>query len=319
MAGNLLECGVGCVGVAVEAPGRVIARCPRSLCAAGPILTPTVADDDFDIRGAGVEIALAGAAGLAGGPGGAAAAGGAAALGKVIDWVRLKRFDEGVLAELQSDRLEEAILEAGEVIKAMRMNGHTPRTDWFDIDLEKERVVTSPSGIELLEGTLIGAANEFERRKVRLLANLWAQLAFNPSVTYEEAIYLVRVVDNLSYQQLAILAVVTELHGPPPAAEDANLDLSVAAGPVVDPYDGYESSHPFRGSETNAMEILDLIRRGVLAQQEGGQVPFNPGQVKPWRCRPTLLGRRIYVLTAMRTHVRLADKETLRADLVKWR
>ena len=218
------------------------------------------------------------------------------------------------LASLQEDRLTEAIEEAARTVEYMQMLGHKARDDWFEE--ENGMVKAAVSGVELLEGTLIAAANEFERRKVKLVANLWSQLAFNPSVDFDTCVFLLKTANELSYQQLAILAALTELAGPPPTARDAELDLAVAEGPVVVPLQGEHSNHPFRGSSTLASQVFDLIRRDII-RQGADQVPFNAGQVRPWACSPGLTGQRLYVLTAMRTHVPINEKKALAEELKK--
>lgn len=276
-----------------------------------------MAKKKFDKLGAGTEIALKGGAGFAvSGPPGAIAAGIAEALKHVIQWVRQNSFGGGALARLQNDRLVEAMEEAARVIDAMRLGGHEPRKDWYDIDFENETVRASRSGIELLEGTLISAANEFERRKVKLIANLWSQLAFNPSVGFEACVFLLKTAEELSYHQLAILATLTRCPARHRRAHQAEVDLAVAKGPVVEPFKGYDSNHHFIGSSTTAMQVFDLIRRDIVRQDNGNQVPSNTRQIKPWRCAPTLVGRRLYVLTAMRTHVPIELKQELADELV---
>jgi len=272
----------------------------------------------FDKKSAAAEIAIAGAAGGAtGGPAGTAVGIGAGALSQGVLWVRDRSFGDAALAELQKDRLGETIEEASRTIEAMRMLGHEVREDWFIEDQAEGKLFISHPGLEILEGTLIAAANEFERRKTRLIANLWSQLAFNPSVPDEEGIYLLKVASELSYRQFAVLAVLTELSGPPPTAERAELDLAVASGPVVQPNTGHDSDHPFTGSGTTAALLFDLIRRDLARQDDGRQIPSDVGRLRPWRCRPTLLGLRLYVLTAMRTHVPIEVKEELARELVE--
>jgi hypothetical protein len=268
-----------------------------------------------DWPGTAYEVVVGAAAGgFTGGPLGAAVGGGGPAIKKIIDLVRQDRFSGGALARLQEDRLAEAIKEAARTIEYMEMLGHEPRKDWFA--QEGDNLKSSVSGVELLEGTLIAAANEFERRKVKLIANLWSQLAFNPTVGFDAGVFLLKLVNELSYHELALVATVTELAGPPPTASDAELDLAVAAGPVVSPNTGHDSKDPFTGSSTTAMQVYDLIRRDVIRQDKGNEVPSNTRQIRPWRCTPTLVGRRLYVLSAMRTHIRIEEKTRLANELV---
>ena len=269
-----------------------------------------------DWPGTAYEVAVgAGAGAIEGGPVGAAVGGGAVAIKKTIERVRQDSFGGTALARLQEDRLAEAIKEAARTIEYMELLGHTPREDWFDVN--GDNVKSSVSGIELLEGTMIAAANEFERRKVKLVANLWSQLAFNPSIGFEGCVFLLKTANELSYHQFAIVATLNELSGPPPTAHQAELDLAVAQGAVVSPSTGYDSSHVFAGSATTAMQVHDLIRRDIVRQDKGNEVPSNAAKVRPWRCSPTLVGRRLYVLTAMRTHIPIEEKSKLAEELVK--
>jgi hypothetical protein len=266
--------------------------------------------------GTAYEIAIsAGAGGLTGGPFVAAAAGGAAAIKEAVRLVRSDSFGGPGLARLQESRLTEAIEQAARSVQALAVGGYTPRNDWFEP--ADDSVKASFSGIELLEGTLIAAANEFERRKVKLVANLWAQLAYNPSVSFETCVFLLKTTNELSYQELVILATLTELAGAPPDADDATLDVAVAEGDALEPLQGEHSNHSFRGSGTLASQVLDLIRRDVVRQDRGNQVPSNTQQVRPWACAPTLTGRRLYVLTGMRRYVPFDDKRSLAEKLTE--
>lgn len=107
------------------------------------------------------------------------------------------------------------------------------------------------------------------------------------------------------------------MSGPPPTAREAELDLAVADGAVLDPKTTYDSDQPFLGSSTTAMHVYDLIRRDIVRQEKGNQVPSNTRQIRPWRCAPTLVGRRLYVLTALRTHVPVEEKRALADELVE--
>jgi hypothetical protein len=69
--------------------------------------------------------------------------------------------------------------------------------------------------VETLELTLIAAAESYERRQVKLLANILAMLAFEPRMCHSAGLYLVRTVRDLSYRQLVALAALTEMsHSP---------------------------------------------------------------------------------------------------------
>src|SRR3954470_22997587 len=67
-----------------------------------------------------------------------------------------------------------------------------------------------PDAEEVLEGTLLTAANAYEERKVPLIGRLWANLAFDATVSARHANYLLRLTDRLTYGQLVALAFFHE-------------------------------------------------------------------------------------------------------------
>jgi hypothetical protein len=273
-----------------------------------------MAKKQVDWSGTAYRIPIGVAGGAAtGGLLGAVIGGTAAAANATLDLVRQDRFGGTQLAEMQQDRLTEAMKQASDTIASLRMADHEPRQDWFAV--EGDVVKASNSGVELLEGTLISAVNAFERRKVKLIANLWALLLFNPSVSSEAGIFLLKVANELSYRQLVVLAALTELSEGPPTPESAELDVALGTGEIVDRFRGEPSDHPFRGSATTANLVFDLLRRDVVRQGDGDQVAFNTRQVRPLQCAPTLIGRRLYALTVMQTHVPFEDRRGVADDL----
>lgn len=103
-------------------------------------------------------------------------------------------------------------LQAGE---ELRQDGFFDAGDDGRVDAE-----------ELLEGTLVTAANAWEERKVPFIGNLYANLAFDERVTPGHAGFLLRLADRLTYGQLCILAFFARTQ----AGEYA--DQIEAAGPA---------------------------------------------------------------------------------------
>jgi hypothetical protein len=140
--------------------------------------------------------------GLVGGPPGAlggAAAGWAAGEGLLaVGRAVVQRLDNrgamqvgGAIAVIESDAQER------------RERGESPGDDaFFD-----SRGEMRPEAEELLEGVLLHAANTYEERKLPFLAHLYDGVAHDANVAAADALYLVRAADQLTYRQLAGLAV----------------------------------------------------------------------------------------------------------------
>lgn len=58
----------------------------------------------------------------------------------------------------------------------------------------------------LLEGTLLKARNDYEEKKIKYYSNFLANLNFDESISYEKGNTLLRILERLSYRQIAILA-----------------------------------------------------------------------------------------------------------------
>jgi hypothetical protein len=128
-----------------------------------------------------------------------------AALGEVFGRVGLEIHDR-LLARRQGARAAGA-LDVALVRVEERLNaGDQPRDDGF-FDPGPDRRADAE---EVLEGTLLTAANAYEERKVPHIGRLYANLGFDATVSAAHAHYLLRLADRLTYHQLAILAFFME-------------------------------------------------------------------------------------------------------------
>jgi hypothetical protein len=127
--------------------------------------------------------------------------GAGAALGEVFSRVGLEVHDR-LLARRQGARAAGA-LDVALVRVEERLNaGDVPRDDGFFEPGPDRRADAE----EVLEGTLLTAANAYEERKVPHIGRLYGNLGFDPTVSAAHANYLLRLADRLTYHQLAILA-----------------------------------------------------------------------------------------------------------------
>ena len=109
-----------------------------------------------------------------------------------------------VLSDLQVHRVKDVICQIIDKITLKLSNGKQFRADSF---------VTKENGIMLkqtLEGLLLNAMEEFENKKVDSYSDLFANLCFDERVTFEQAIAIIRIVKQLSYRQLCIIALAQQ-------------------------------------------------------------------------------------------------------------
>jgi hypothetical protein len=260
--------------------------------------------------------AVAGAA-ATGGPAGAGVALAVNSLQAALERTKEQRFAGAPLGELQRERVEDAYQEAKRVIDAQVMaHGRTPRSDWFE----------HPPGdhvpaAETLELTLIAAAESYERRKVKVLANIMGLLAFEPRVTHAAGLYLIRIVRELSYRQLVVLAAVVEMSEGPPTRQSAELDFVLSP---TDPLPKVEAAADANANEhivsaSLSAELLDMTYRDLLRQGDRAAASSNRWQLRARSLYPSVAGRRLYVLCALGTHVRSEERREVAEQLLRMR
>jgi hypothetical protein len=239
--------------------------------------------------------------------------GAGALLGETLERVGLELHDR-LLAPRQGARAAGALAVAAVRIGERLEAGDQPRADGFFDPGEDGRIDAE----EVLEGTLLTAANSYEERKVPLVGRLYANLAFDQTVSAAHANFLLRLTDRLTYRQLAILAFFAAAHsgeyqdalvriseggsGPLPAPalilemedlSDARLlgllqnDGSVVAPSATFGGTGWRPSNLLQASLTPlGKKLHDLMGLGQLARDELDAVLAElEGQVDAWSLR----------------------------------
>lgn len=102
----------------------------------------------------------------------------------------------------EEERVGAALLTIKADARDRHERGERPREDGFFDDRGRMR----PEAEDLLEGVLRQAAASYEERKVPLLAHLFSSVAYDDSVGSADAMYLVRLASELTYQQFVILS-----------------------------------------------------------------------------------------------------------------
>lgn len=160
---------------------------------------------------AGTELtgtAVGGAAGvlLAGPAGGAAgaAAGGAIGvvlakgLGVVTDVARR------TLSKREEVRVGATVAFAITKIEQNLESGNALRDDGFFAGKGRKRTDAE----EIFEGVLLKSKNEHEEKKARILANIFANVAFLPAVSAGEANHILQIAGTLTYRQMCTLELL---------------------------------------------------------------------------------------------------------------
>ncbi len=89
------------------------------------------------------------------------------------------------------------------IIKYLK-EGRIPREDGFF-----ERDVTGRSASdEILEGALLRCKNEHEEKKLKLIGNIYANVAFMPEVNVAGANWLLQKCQELTYRQLCVITLI---------------------------------------------------------------------------------------------------------------
>ena len=203
---------------------------------------------------------------------------------------------ERIVGPRQRIRMGAALLVAAEEINRRLEAGDELRRDGF-FGVEGERADAD----EVLEGVLLHAANEYEERKVPLIANLFASIAFDEAVSPARATYLLQLADRLTYRQLLVLALFSSQRFD---AELVFVDAGRAGGTVNRDADAV--------ADADALGHAGLL--GVL--QEGGWSAnmasvVNGGSFRSIslaKAHPTRMGEELYRLM----HLDAVPDEALR-------
>ena len=194
-------------------------------------------------------VACAGISAVIAGPEGAIAG---ALLGTVIEntfkWAK-EEIKTRCLSKAESNKLNVVYELAKEKISEKLTTGKSLRQDVFFDAEEGDRT----SAEEILEGTLFAAQRENEEKKLPYLANLYANINFDESISRPMSNQLIKLASAVSYRQLVILSVIGK-------NQDSDCDIELR-------------STTFRGFENYqdisiAAEIYDLYRSSLIISSD---------------------------------------------------
>ena len=122
-----------------------------------------------------------------------------------------------------------------------------------DSDLEKPVV-------DLYEGALLKAKNEFELKKLELIANIYANSLFDDTLNPEDANHFLTLTSNLSYRKLCILSYYSRRHDFP----EINL--------LRKPFLWYENALFSVRTLMISQDVFELREQGILNEGVGNNV-----------------------------------------------
>lgn len=147
------------------------------------------------LTGAAIGLAIAGPVGALGG----------AAIGPLVALAFKKaglELSEKLLSPREMVRVGATYVLAFNKITNEISKGKKVREDDF-FTIQKDDRSKSET---LLEGTLLKARNEYEEKKIKYYSNFIANLNFDESISFEKGNTLLRILEQLSYRQISILA-----------------------------------------------------------------------------------------------------------------
>ena len=275
-----------CATAARADAGPASSGIARTLC--HPNLFWMAGDKDNEKEGEGLRAAvdmgadIVGAA--AGGALGVLFAGPVGAAGAGIAGVAITRSIVAV-GEQICDRLlaprEKARVGAAIAVSTVRTqerlaNGDRARDDGFIND-----GTDRPPIDEVTEGLLLAAQRAYDEKKVPYIGRLSANLNFRPDLNVQAAAFLVRIADQLSYQQLCLLRLAHE---------------NEFGDPLVDGKAEGRVKNPAHGALLS--DLLELERLGFI--NNGGTAVLGLSDIDPPKARLQLFGRHIFDLMELK-------------------
>jgi len=164
-----------------------------------------------------------------------------------------------VLSQSETRKVETVYTLAKEFIAENLNNNRKLRED----DFFDEKINGRSSAEEILEGTLLVAQREYEERKLKYLAKLYANIAFSTDITAPTASFLIKLAEKMTYRQILILHCVA-------IARYSSVPMGLRKK-------AYQSVSGL-ANVTIAAEIFDLYRSNILMSSE---VIFDSAGINP--------------------------------------
>jgi len=197
----------------------------------------------------------------------------------------ISEMADRVLSNREKVRVSSVAYYALKNIENRQKHGESIRDDgFFD-----EKTGKRSDAEEIFEGVLLKAKNEHEEKKTRILGNIFANTAFTMSFSAGEANYLLKIIDNLTYRDLCILALVKRKDDIP------GIELRKEWMGEVNPSDASNSVIlDFSTKKTSIFQqTYELVHKGLLicsASKEEISALVNAFDIIPSELELTIMG-----------------------------
>ena len=183
-----------------------------------------------------------------------------------------------MIGEREKIRIGATIAFAVEKIQENLENGLTIRQDEFF----EEKIGERSTADEILEGTLLAAQKEYQEKKLKFYGNLVANIAFYNEIDREQANFLIKLAESISYRQICILNIFVNKDNYNLKENDYTKAGEIGAKRVL-----------------LLQEIYDLDSYGIL--DCSNEAILGPGQIKPAKMNIQGAGALLYNLMELWT------------------
>lgn len=163
-------------------------------------------------------------------------------------------FASRALSKWQSSRLLKGVQIIANKIGLNIRSGKSFRMDGEMSPINGEQAQ------QVLEGILQNIADEFEKKKIEAHANLFTNLCFDERIVFEQAMCLTRVLKQLSYRQLILIAIS---HDNPLQAGGWQFKFKDSGNPILK---NYSDLH----SEIQNLEQMRILEDSSIGVTLGG-------------------------------------------------
>ena len=179
-------------------------------------------------------------------------------------------FTSRMLSSWQSTRFAEGSKLIAEKIEKNINFGKLLRSDGGMCPINGEQAQ------QVLEGILQNIT-EYERKKIEAHANFFTNLCFDERIVFEQALYLTRVLKQLSYRQLVIIAIFNK--------------SPMKVGNWVFKFDEYSENYIFKSCADLYCEIKDLEQKVII--EDANPIATDEGSPH-YRFKLSALGKMIF-------------------------
>jgi len=159
-------------------------------------------------------------------------------------------ISEKIMGPREQARIGATYTIALDKIAKMLESGMEVRNDDFFTAQENDRSKSE----SILEGTLLKARNEYEEKKINCYSNFLANLSFDSSISFEKGNALLRILEQLSFRQITILAYFSEID-----------DLSTERWMI-----SFKDNEELGKYQDFYFELMDIYNKQLLQQTGGG-------------------------------------------------